>query len=415
MNSKSEDEDYWHASDSKAFSFDEEEFSYKSTLFDSGKGSTSKPFHDNFGSQGSSITDIIFQGVPTVKKHEAVRRPLGSLVSKHSLSKIFGEEPVSVRKPQTLEEEVRLLRRQLENQWVAVPASKTMKLIMTGQPYSFHLYRSLEQKSQLLDEALKTGDGNAILAVVLFLSSTLKKSLFYQLLQEKPTAVSQYVQYLSTRHLIAELIDLLSMLGQTKEAAIWQFKVAVHGTQNIDVKLRKLNSCYQSHYSASDSKDKQFVSNFISYLEWVTSVNSTGKSVPTNSTLSSLSYLCKNHWTEPKTSNLSPWFLVSQQGISDRQSQWTTLSAMASLQAWDDIEAFFLTKGWIGGKKLKSVLPIEKIIQELHRRGAPSNVLSQYLGVIDDIDTRLEFAKKLSCHSAVIDVSIYDVNIFDNS
>lgn len=56
------------------------------------------------------------------------------------------------------------------------------------------------------------------------------------------------------------------MLGQTKEAAYWQFKLTVHGAQNLDVKLRKLKSCYQSHYSASDSRDKQFIMNFISYL-----------------------------------------------------------------------------------------------------------------------------------------------------
>lgn len=53
----------------------------------------------------------------------------------------------------------------MENQWTPASASKTIRLIMLGQPYSLHLYRSLDLKMQLLDEAVKSGDGNAILAV----------------------------------------------------------------------------------------------------------------------------------------------------------------------------------------------------------------------------------------------------------
>lgn len=63
------------------------------------------------------------------------------------------------------EEEVNILRRQIESQWIPAKVSKTVRLIMLGQPYSLHLYRSLDLKTQLLDEAIKCGDGNAILAV----------------------------------------------------------------------------------------------------------------------------------------------------------------------------------------------------------------------------------------------------------
>lgn len=59
--------------------------------------------------------------------------------------------------------------------------------------------------------------------VVLFLSTTLKKNIFYQLLQEKPTAIAQYVQYLSTRHLKTELIDLLSYVHIIFIGALFAF------------------------------------------------------------------------------------------------------------------------------------------------------------------------------------------------
>lgn len=41
------------------------------------------------------------------------------------------------------------------------------------------------------------------------MSKTLKKSLFYQTLQTRPVAISQYVQYLTCRMMVSELIDFL--------------------------------------------------------------------------------------------------------------------------------------------------------------------------------------------------------------
>lgn len=76
---------------------------------------------------------------------------------------VFGEQAPNKR--MSPEEEVNILRRQIESQWIPAKVSKTIRLIMLGQPYSLHLYRSLDLKTQLLDEAIKCGDGNAILAV----------------------------------------------------------------------------------------------------------------------------------------------------------------------------------------------------------------------------------------------------------
>lgn len=105
-----------------------------------------------------------------------------------------------------------------------------MKKILLGEPYSFEMYRSFFSKKTLLKYAVKSSDGDAILAVripyiysrfiifesnlsyfqvVIFLSRTLKKSLFYQLLMDYPVAVSHYVHYLYIRRQMNELSDLL--------------------------------------------------------------------------------------------------------------------------------------------------------------------------------------------------------------
>lgn len=54
----------------------------------------------------------------------------------------------------------------------------TVNRILLGQPYSLECYRSHEDKIALVDTALETMDGSAILATLLHLKNTVKKSLF---------------------------------------------------------------------------------------------------------------------------------------------------------------------------------------------------------------------------------------------
>lgn len=60
--------------------------------------------------------------------------------------------------------------------------------------------------------------------------------------------------------------------------------------------------------------------------------------------LSSLAYTCQHHWGEPRGSISSPQTLSQEQGVSDRQFQWTVLTVRASMHCWDDVEEQFITK-----------------------------------------------------------------------
>ena len=60
--------------------------------------------------------------------------------------------------------------------------------------------------------------------------------------------------------------------------------------------------------------------------------------------LSSLAYTCQYHWGEPRGNINSPLTLSQQQGVSNRQFQWTVLTVRASMHCWDDIEGLFITK-----------------------------------------------------------------------
>jgi hypothetical protein len=56
-----------------------------------------------------------------------------------------------------------------QNRWEPPPVSDTITKILLGYPYSLELYRSLESKTELLDAAIAVGDGNATLAVSIWI------------------------------------------------------------------------------------------------------------------------------------------------------------------------------------------------------------------------------------------------------
>lgn len=61
---------------------------------------------------------------------------------------------------------------------LTLPPDDTVNRIILAQPYSLESYRSLEDKLALLDTALGTMDGSAVLATVLHLKKSVKKSIF---------------------------------------------------------------------------------------------------------------------------------------------------------------------------------------------------------------------------------------------
>lgn len=75
------------------------------------------------------------------------------------------------------------------------------------------IYKSLKEKQELLDAAILSGNGDAILEVVIFLKDTLKPTLFMTILKTRPEAVDHYVEFLSTTMRIAEAAEILTATG----------------------------------------------------------------------------------------------------------------------------------------------------------------------------------------------------------
>ncbi|XP_046594120.1 spermatogenesis-defective protein 39 homolog isoform X2 [Neodiprion lecontei] len=343
MNSAKDDEIYWNTSDKLVFNFEDNEecqiFGVSQTTAICSQAGTFSVDDDADDYLKSDIT-------PSNLK------PLLSVISEKTLTSILNAENLhNVHQEKPL-----------------VQPDITLRRILLGQPFMLEQYKSLASKTELLDSAIASGDGNAILIVIIFIAKTLKQSLIQRLLLERPEAVNIYIRYLATTLRTNELTDLLTLL------VIFQ-------------NVRAFQRCCQ----------------------WQVAVKATEFSKPLDihsSVLDCLQNACQHHWNASEGSLVSPTNLSKQHDVSPRQYQCVALTTRASMQAWDDIESIVLTKGWLGSKKLQTSLAIEDILQILHENQAPSSLLAKFLSYIDDLDRRLSLAKKLQCHRAVIDIFV---------
>ncbi|XP_012284580.1 spermatogenesis-defective protein 39 homolog [Orussus abietinus] len=384
MGTAKDDEEYWNSIDRPSFSFETNDVD---TLFGVSKSGTAK----------------LLAGVSSIQVPECYLKPddsqynlkpLLAVISEKTLNNIIAADKTKI----------------LPEGHAIIPIDVTLRKILLGQQYSLECYKSLSSKTALLDAAIASGDGNAILIAILFIAKTLKSSLLQRLLFNRFEAVHVYIHYLSTRLRTNELTDLLSMQGRSKDAAMKNLQIIIQNTPNPARLLQKLQTCYKMQFAnLADCKESAFVQNYIKLLEWQTVLkNADYKELPelNSSALECLRYTCRYHWNSTEGSLTSPKMLWQQHGISSRQYQRIALITRASAQTWEDIDALLLTKGWLGNKKLQTTLPIEDILKILHEHNAPSAVLDKYLNYVDNIGKRLEIAKKFQCDKTVIDIYV---------
>ncbi|BFZ07651.1 hypothetical protein BsWGS_10690 [Bradybaena similaris] len=325
-----------------------------------------------------------------------------------------------------LHQEIQSLKRSLlsakRDRWVKLPIEDTLRRIIKGEDFSLELYRSLEDKLELLDKATQRHDGNAIVTAVLFLQRTVSKHIFTRELLSRPGAANHYLTYLKAHFDHAEYITILSLLGRAEEAAIFKFKLAAQ-TADVGLKISKLKDGLREHFQADKAlaTDASLVKDYIDLLERQRPVDdadanteATGRSMlfrdfPRKRSLidmpvvTTLYYCCLYHYDLSETNLASPEAIRKRHQISEKQYVWTAVSARAKLRQWKDIEALLTTKGFFGSTKMKSVIGFDKVVTILHKNSAPPDILEKYLAHIDDLELRLNMARKVSCPKAIVD------------
>lgn len=97
---------------------------------------------------------------------------------------------------------------------------RAISILLSGQQTGLEHFKSLQDKEVLLDLAIDSGNGDAILQVILFLEQTLNQTLFAQIMRIRSVAINHYRNYLCARGKIAMCCDFLTMLGMQNEAAV---------------------------------------------------------------------------------------------------------------------------------------------------------------------------------------------------
>ena len=85
---------------------------------------------------------------------------------------------------------------------------------------------------------------------------------------------------------------------------------------------------------------------------------------------------------------------------------WPCLVGRSQRVAWQDCEALALAKGWLGGKKIKADIDPLDVSRLLHSKEAPPKVLRVFVELIEDLDERQKFARKVGIHTVVVDVFV---------
>ncbi|XP_050586668.1 spermatogenesis-defective protein 39 homolog [Bombus affinis] len=384
MTSAKDDEDFWYSSEKRSFCFENNEVDQ---LFGVSKTDTDKLW------AGISNTSTEDGSLKSTNDYQPLK-PMLSIISEKTLSCILATDKLQNLHPET----------------TGLQPDITLRKILLGQPYSLEQYKSLVSKTTLLDAAIISGDGNAILIIILFLTKTLKRSLVQRILAERPDAVNVYIRYLSIRMQINEIIDILTMLGQPMDAAMKTLHIIIKNTRDPDRLLNKLRNSYKTQFSTlTECKEALFVQSYIKLLEWqmVAKVIDGNEEIELNSSvLDCLKHVCKGHWDLPEGKLLSPTILSQQHDVSPRQYQKIALEVKAAAKEWDDVDRLLVTKGWLGSKKLQIHLPIEDVLKILHKNSAPFEVLEKYLKYVDNIERRLELSKNMHCFRIAIDILV---------
>ncbi|XP_032997945.1 spermatogenesis-defective protein 39 homolog isoform X3 [Lacerta agilis] len=279
----------------------------------------------------------------------------------------------------------------------------TVRRLQRGKICSLERFHSLQDKLQLLDEAVAVHDGNVITAILIFLKRTLKKEILFRELELRQVALRHLIHFLKETGDQKLLLDLLRFLDRTEEVALTQYREHLM-IQDVEKRKEFLKGCVGLPFSLEDAAHVQ---DHYTLLERqiIIEVNdkhleSAGQteifrkyprkaSILNMPLVTTLFYSCFYHYTETE--------------IPDKQYVLTALAARAKLRAWHDVDALFTTKNWLGYTKKKAPIGFHRVVEILQRNNAPVQVLQDYVRLVEDVETKLNLAMKYKCHDVVID------------
>uniref|UniRef100_A0A8C0JHS8 Spermatogenesis-defective protein 39 homolog n=1 Tax=Canis lupus dingo TaxID=286419 RepID=A0A8C0JHS8_CANLU len=295
--------------------------------------------------------------------------------------------------------------------------SDTVRRLRKGKVCSLERFRSLQDKLQLLEEAVSMHDGNVITAVLIFLKRTLSKEILFRELEVRQVALRHLIHFLKEIGDQKLLLDLFRFLDRTEELALSHYREHLN-IQDPEKRKEFLKTCVGLPFSAEDSAHIQ---DHYTLLERQIIIEANDRhlesagqteifrkhprkaSILNMPLVTTLFYSCFYHYTEAEGTFSSPVNLKKTFKIPDKQYVLTALAARAKLRAWHDVDALFTTKNWLGYTKKRAPIGFHRVVEILHKNSAPVQILQEYVNLVEDVDTKLNLATKFKCHDVVID------------
>ncbi|XP_029352052.1 spermatogenesis-defective protein 39 homolog [Echeneis naucrates] len=448
MKNKPDEEDYWNSSKFKAFTFDDEDDEF-SRLKESKQAVNSIRSLVEEEDDEDEVEKVSWSGEPVGSISWSVRETAASnqkTQREHAFPKINASSPSVSRshsgyslsslfkgktKPGNFqpftdslsESSVKLYAPELRkpkseskdyiSDW---SPEETIHRMQQGKVVSLERFRSLQDKLLLLDFSVRAHDGNIITAVLIHLKRTLSKEVLFRELESRQTALRHFIHYLTEIRDHRLLLELLRALGRTEDAALLQYKEHL----NIEDESKRrdfLKSCLNLPFSPEESAHVQ---DHYTLLERQIIIEATDRlaehagkveifqkfprraSILNMPLITTLYYCCFYHYNEPEGTYSSPLNIRHTFRISEKQYFVTVLAARAKLKAWSDLDALFTSRNWLGFTKKKSPLSFHRVVDILQKNSAPTQVLQEYVGLVDDADLRIGLAQKHKCHDIVI-------------
>lgn len=304
--------------------------------------------------------------------------------------------------------------RDYSNDW---SLSDTVRRLRKGKVCSLERFRSLQDKLQLLEEAVSMHDGNVITAVLIFLKRTLSKEILFRELEVRQVALRHLIHYLKEIGDQKLLLDLFRFLDRTEELALSHYREHLN-IQDPEKRKEFLKTCIGLPFSAEDSAHVQ---DHYTLLERQIIIEANDRhlesagqteifrkhprkaSILNMPLVTTLFYSCFYHYMEAEGTFSSPVNLKKTFKIPDKQYVLTALAARAKLRAWHDVDALFTTKNWLGYTKKRAPIGFHRVVEILHKNSAPVQILQEYVNLVEDVDTKLNLATRFKCHDVVID------------
>nr|XP_039260826.1 spermatogenesis-defective protein 39 homolog [Styela clava] len=443
--SQEDSEDYWNKSALTKFNFDDEEDedTIEVTNWDGSSANPDRPHSQTSqktkastiatavsarafrGKTGSASQSVKFSARGGASMSNSVVSPLES-------SKNETPQGVSTTVLAKLETERNTLRKQLtqakRERATAPSKQETLKRFMLGESVVKELYRSVEDKTALLDAAIRRHDGNAILSITLFMRNTLKRELFSKELMSRPVAVDHYCAYLQAISEIEELHEILMVLGRTEEAAMLKYRHCLKCARSPEVRMNALKDCIKYYFDSDPrlANETREIQDQVSLLNRQNIIDDNDsktqesekpsvfkthprrENLTNKSVITTLYYCCYYHWGEPEGILSSPQSIKNEYRVAEKAFVYTAIAALCRMRKWRDLEQVLtIPKSLFRGPRLHAVMGFDKVVDVLSKNLAPPDAIQKYCAEIETSDVRLEMAQKLKCHKVVIDTLVY--------